>query len=443
MAIEFQARDFFHPAGLLKTHNSLERTQWLAPQELQDHQEQRLRIVIRQAATHVPYYRDLFARLKLDYRDIQGVKDLKALPILTKEILRTNFKQLMADNAARFAPRLCRTSGTSGEPVEFFHDVSSNSLEFCYYWRYWSWAGYRLGSSFAEFSLHHFLQRGLKVRSEHSPLMNRLMLNPAQLSLQQVVGFVMDLKKYRVRFLKGAPASLSVFASFMAMKGISYDGLKAVFTTGELLLSSQRTQIEKVFGCRILDSYGHMERTVAICQCPHGRYHVNSDYGVLELEKDGHVFFPGTSSGTMIGTSLYSMAMPLIRYQINDFIEVRTDERRCECGRGLPICEKIFGRAQDTIKTLDGRMLTNVFILFDILEGAIWVQIIQEKRDRVVVKIVPGGRYSKDSEDVFLFQLQQLLGRDMFVKIEYLPEHDMAVLLKKKFKPVVVYSSEQ
>lgn len=144
----------------------------------------------------------------------------------------------------------------------------------------------------------------------------------------------------------------------------------------------------------------------------------------------------------MIGTSLYSMAMPLIRYRISDSVEMRADGQRCECGRGFPICEKILGRSQDTITTPDGRMLTNIFILFDVLDGALWAQIIQETADHVVVRIVPGDKYSKTSEEVFIGQLRKILGKDMTAKIEYLGPQDLTALLKSKFKPVVVRSKD-
>ena len=83
MAIEFQILDFLHPVGLFQTHNSLDRSQWYDPQELRDQQDQRLRVVIEHAATHVPFYQSLFARLKLNYRDIQG-RTLKCFRFLIK-----------------------------------------------------------------------------------------------------------------------------------------------------------------------------------------------------------------------------------------------------------------------------------------------------------------------------------------------------------------------
>ncbi len=426
MAVEFKIQKFFYPVDILRLKLSLDRSQWFSKEELQTLQLQRLSLILNHAYSHVPYYRNLFDSLRLKPHGIKTTEDLSKIPCLTKSILKKNFKSLTANNARKFNPQLCRTSGTTGESTEFYQDRPSNMLEFCYYWRYWSWAGYRLRDPFAEFTLNHFLNDGIDQTMDYAPLTNRLMLNPAQLSHAKIDTFVSALKKYTPQFLKGSPSSIYIFATLLDKKDISPVKFKAIFTTGELLLPHQRKRIEDTFLCKILDSYGQMERVAAICQCPEGQYHINSDYGLLEIVR-----------GSVVGTSLYNFSMPLIRYELNDAIEINTDSPPCACGRGLPLCQTIIGRTQDIITTTDGRFLSNVFILFDILEGVLWSQIIQERINKIKVRLVRDKNFSTKSLEVFMWQLRLLLGKETEIEIEYLSENTLPALLSQKYKPII------
>ena len=437
MAVEFKIQNFFYPVDILRLKLSLDRSQWFSKEQLKIYQLQRLSLILDHSYKNVPYYRNLFNDLKLKPRDIKTTEDLTKIPLLSKNTLKRSFRSLIADNAQQFSPHLCRTSGTTGEPKEFYQDGPSNILEFCYYWRYWSWAGYKLGDRFAEFTLNHFLNKNIDATSDYSLLTNRLMLNPAQLSYEKTNNFISILKKYKPQFLKGSPSSIYIFAKLLGVKDISPVKLKAIFTTGELLLNSQKELIENTFHCKIFDSYGHMERTVAICQCPLGQYHINSDYGFLEMEDVEKNPSSDLIRGRIIGTSLYNFAMPLIRYELNDALEISKNAKECECGRGLPLCKTIVGRMQDVITTTDGRFLTNVFILFDILEGVLWCQIVQEKVNKIRVRLAKDTNFSIKSLEEFMRQLRWLLTNETIIEVEYLSEQIIPSLLSQKYKPIV------
>jgi hypothetical protein len=152
MPIDFSIRDFCYPLSIYRLRRTFERTQWLSPGELAAYQNQRLAGIIRHACDHVPYYRRLFNNLGLSSRDIQTVDDLKKLPILSKSAVRESAADFVADNASRYRPRAFTTSGTTGSPLQFYLDKNARILEFVYYWRHWSWAGYRLGDLFAQLS---------------------------------------------------------------------------------------------------------------------------------------------------------------------------------------------------------------------------------------------------------------------------------------------------
>ena len=100
--------------------------------------------------TNVPYYRDLFARLRLHRADFTSLEDLSLIPILRKDTLLDYQEQFKADEFAKYRPREIRTSGTTGTPLKVYWDLDSNILELTCMWRHFSWAGWRLGEPFLD-----------------------------------------------------------------------------------------------------------------------------------------------------------------------------------------------------------------------------------------------------------------------------------------------------
>jgi phenylacetate-CoA ligase len=443
MTVEFTIRDFCYPIALLRLRRFFERSQWFSADELVRYQEQRLRQIIVQAYHHVPYYQDLFHRLKLRPADLQTLTDLQKLPTLSKATLRTEFQRLQATNGRRYRARLYQTSGTSGEPLRFLLDKPANVLEFVYYWRHWSWAGYRLGSRFAELTSHHFLKEESRTDQlfHYQALAGRLLLNSLSIAPGNVAAHAQALRTHRVRFLKGIASALYHFALFFQEQGIRDVSLQGVFSTGEMLLPYQRKTIAEVFHCRVLDSYGHMERTVAVSECPDGGLHINSEYGILELVEetpsrpvngDGQVY-----TARVVGTSLHNFSMPLLRYEVGDLVEVDEHPEVCACGRALPRVRRINGRQEDVLVLPDGRVVTTLFIVFDQAPAIAQGQVIQEEPNRLRVRLVPTPAYTARSEQQFLHYLRRFVGRDMKVELEYLSRDALRRDTPGKFRTII------
>ena len=419
MPIDFRIRDFLIPLPILELKRSLDRTQWMPPETLGAYQERRLSRVMRHAWEQVPYYRRVFERRGLRPGDIARPEDLPKLPVLGKEAVWEAGHDLLARDADRYGPRRYRTSGTTGRPLTLYHDRHTRALEFVYYWRYWGWAGYRLGDRFAEFGSQYFLLRSaLRDRLfAWQPHLNRLMLSSAQVSLRNAPRMADAVRRYRPRFLKGMPSALYFFALALQHAGIDDLAFRAVFSTGEVVTPQCRALLERVFHCRVLDSYGHMERTVAVCQCPRGSYHINSDYGILELVNARAMPDGRSAIGEVVGTSLHNMSMPLIRYDVGDHIECATDGRMCPCGRTLPVATAIHGRTEDAIVTPDGRFVTSAFILPELVQGVSFAQFIQESERVLQVNVVPDGEWNEREESRFLSQVRHLVGPEMTVRV--------------------------
>ena len=107
------AKHILYPVGerllrttLLKYLKELEETQWWSPEQLRELQNKNLRALIRHAYKNVSYYHHIFEERGLIDKDIQTVEDLPKLPILTKDDIRQNFHDLMANDSKKRKPFL-------------------------------------------------------------------------------------------------------------------------------------------------------------------------------------------------------------------------------------------------------------------------------------------------------------------------------------------------
>ena len=421
MAIDFTFRDFFDPFTILRLRNALKRAQW-DEDYLRAYQQERLRAIVRHAAQHVPHYQRQFRELGLSPEDIECAEDLKRLPPLSRDTVREDGSLFLADDYRRYRPVIAHTSGSSGVPLEFYLDRESNALEFVHYWRHWGWAGYRLGDRFAELASVHFLNRP-QLDGKISDLQRwygRLMLNSMKLTSATVGEYICLLEKFKPRYLKGLPSALYHLAILIGAAKPRIAPMRAVFSSGENVTPEMRVAIENTFQCRLLDCYGHMERTVCIAQCFEGSYHVLSDYGLLELGERGPSANPGVELAPAIGTSLYNRAMPLLRYEIGDLIEVYAHPPRCRCGRSFPVIRGVRGRMATAIVTPEGRVESALFALPAIVPGIAFLQFVQHRRDFVEVRVVRTPAFDRGCESMLMRCLSEALGASIQVRVVYL-----------------------
>jgi phenylacetate-CoA ligase len=428
---------------MIKTKRQFDRNQYLSQEALEKYQIGNLKRILLHAYENVPYYKNLFDKNSITLSSIQSLSDISVIPFLTKELLTKNFNNLTALNAQRYNPMVLHTSGTTGGQVSFLVDKQANVLEFVYYWRFWGWHGYHIGSKFAEFSAEHFLpmEKYRKTYSVFNPLTNRLLLNSLLLSKATIQIYISLFRKQKPLFIKGLPSNLYILALLCDSEknhGISF---KAIFSQGENLLPNQKKFIETVFDSPVFDSYGQMERTVAISQCEYGNYHIHSDYSLLELVKPQNSYISpvvrdGLQMCEVAGTTLHNMSMPLIRYKTGDLVITDPGLTSCPCKRTFPLVHSIIGRDSDVIITPDKRAITALYVAFDRLPGIGCGQIIQESIDSLRVRIA-GERVDSDRvKRNVIDTIQTFTGRGMAVRVEGCQIDDL-LQNGKKFKSIV------
>lgn len=152
--------------------------------------------------------------------------------------------------------------------------------------------------------------------------------------------------------------------------------------------------------------------------------HLVPEYGFLEILDENDEPVGDDEEGYFVWTGFLNDAMPLIRYRIGDRGRWQTGDS-CACGRAFPMVVPTITRESDILDCPDGRLFSPR-ALNQLLKQSTsfrFCQFIHTRRERVVVRVVPGNRNQALAEMMAVRgQLQELLGSSVEVTAELAAE---------------------
>ena len=399
--------------------HELHQTDHASADEMRSDQEQRLRATVRWAASTVPYYRERFRAEGIDPDSIRRVEDLKRLPTLDRETVHTRARALRSE---RVPDRLIipgHSSGSTGSALQLFHTREALGWEYAVVWRQREWFGVRLRDRFAAFGG----QTVVPFHQTRPPFWRydrarvRMLFSIYHLTPEHLPAYVSELQRGSYRFWQGYPSAIALVAEAMNEAGLELGrgAPKVVFTSSESLLDFHREQIAHATGAPIADRYGHSEFCVSALQCPAGRYHVDSEFCVVEI--DPHEETDEWVRGEVIATGFANRAMPFLRYRTGDVATLRK-KGTCPCGRARPILERIDGRLEDYVVTPDGRRIGRMDHIFKDATSVKEAQIVQPSEGRIVVRLVPRPEFDRAHRIELEEQFRRRVGDDLEIQFE-------------------------
>ena len=407
----------------LAVRRRLERTQWWTREQLAALQLERLRALLADAGRHVPYYRELFARLGFEPAGIASLADLQRLPLLDKPLVRAHTEQLKHERARHLAR--FNTGGSSGEPLVFYIGRERVSHDVAAKWRATRWWGVDIGDpEIVVWGSPIELGAQDRVRALRDRLLRTELLPAFEMSERKLDGFVAAIRRRRPKMLFGYPSALGHIARHAEARGQRMDDLAiaVAFVTSERLYDEQRAAIARVFGCRVANGYGGRDAGFIAHECPAGGMHLTAEDVIVEIvDAAGRVLGPG-EAGEIVVTHLATRDFPFVRYRTGD-VAVLGDEQ-CACGRGLPVLNEIQGRTTDFVVAADGTVmhgLALVYVLRDLPEIRQF-KIVQESREELRVLVVAEAAFDAAAEARVVAQLGARLGQPVRVRVERVAE---------------------
>lgn len=319
----------------------------LTSEEIMDLQNRKLYKLVKHCYENVPYYTKLFNRLGLKPEDIQTHEDLRKLPILTKQIIRENYDDMMSTNIPSSRLIKSSTGGSTGTPLQFCKDAEEWSGQKAATLRAWEWYGLHLGDKIFSLGGNSIIKKKRKFSYKNiydEVIMRNFKHSSADVTDEGMQKHYEALMKLKPKAIRGYGSSLYIFARYIEKRQLPVCPIKVVLTTGEVLVPEYRRKLEKVFQAPVYDEYGAGDGGILSHECPQREgLHIEENLCLIEItDKTGNVL-PDGQVGYVTSTDLENYAFPFLRYQVGDMAYIKPGT--CPCGRQSRRFGEIMGRA--------------------------------------------------------------------------------------------------
>lgn len=421
-------RSLIHGVRIIKVFKDLNHTQWLSRDRIKAYQIDKLRSLIEHAYNNVLYYRDIMRSNGIKPQDIRDTDDLKYFPILTKEIIRANFEQMIARGTNISKLKRVKTGGTTGKPLTFYQDRNTHIWQEAALLRGWSWADYHIGDKMIALTFYDKISLLGSLRSK----LRNLNYLYALAKKDQIIEYSNKIKSIDPFCLSGLTSSLYRNANSFKRFNINGMMIPAIFSYGEMLHDYQRVLLEEVFNSKVYDYYGCNEIGSMAYECENSCKHITDEHVIFETtnSKGANVI---NTRGDIILTNLNNYAMPFIRYKVGDVGTLSDGD--CDCGRKLGVLKSLDGRSQEFLKTSDGNYIPAISFLsfFNHLKGIEHYQIIQSDINNITLKIVKSEYYSTKELESMIRIIKERIGNSVNINIEECDQIPLTARGKTRF----------
>jgi phenylacetate-CoA ligase len=311
---------------------------WHAWEDLAAEQEEGLRLTLSRAARS-PFYQ---ARLRgaLPARPA----DLADVPLTTKQDLRDSYPFGMLAVPEEQLATYHESSGSTGEPTPSYY-TEADWLDLAE-----RFARKPIGiraqdrflvrTPYAMLLTGHLGQRAARLHGATViPADNRSLAMP----IARVIRVLRDL---RVTLTWSIATELLLWARAARAAGldpsVDFPSLRAFYVGGEPLSRARRDRISHLWHVPVVEEYGSTETGPLSGVCLADVQHLWADRFLPEVYDPETGQCRRAGRGQLVVTPLRREAMPLLRYNLEDTVEVSYDD--CPCGWKLPQV-KVFGRA--------------------------------------------------------------------------------------------------
>ncbi len=352
---------------------TLQKTQLLSRQAIEDYQRKLLEKLLRHARAHVPYYRDNGLLDMMFAAD--GTIDWSGwhlVPPLTRHAARDNEALLKAEKLPREMLPLENdlTSGSTGAPLRIARTMLSRVASRALLGRAINWHDQ---GPIGRVAVSKYVKPDLVPAAGGQTL-----TLPGHLPPQEQIAL---LAKERVTHLVTYP---NLLASLLAAGGrAALRNLRVVVLTGEALAPELRQAIARQMPARIIECYSATETGPIAYEAANNELRICEENVFVETGPS----VVGAAAEVFL-TPFYAYATPLIRYAPGDYISLSASPP--EFMPALRKIDRIAGRERNLLRNPEGSLFYPFITarqLTEILDYREW-QLEQVSRREAVFRIV-------------------------------------------------------
>lgn len=333
---------------------ALTRTQYYPPDRMKAYQRKLLEPLLRHARKEVPFYATRLDPLFAGDDSIRW-EAWNDIPTITRpdahEAGEALFAKSYPDMMGPYTEN--QTSGSTGIAFKFRAPAITRILSSAASQRIFDWHNVDCSGKMAFIvdvkQRYPFPKGGIErkwnVRETEAPAYH--------LSVSELVRDQLQwLLETKADILNTYPSIALAMANLAKERGISLP-IHTFIGHGEVFDLEARKALTNEHGLKVIDRYGASELGPIAAECPQSSlYHQFSEASMMDVLglEDNTPIIDGR--GRLVLTPFYNYAMPLIRYESHDQVEITS--QACSCGRTLPCIQKILGRERNVFTYVDG-----------------------------------------------------------------------------------------
>ncbi|AEM78551.1 MULTISPECIES: phenylacetate--CoA ligase family protein [Thermoanaerobacter] len=398
-------------------------------EKIMEYSSKRMREMIKHAYTSSNFYKTLYKRAGIEYKDLDAVP-IEELPVIDKEMIRNNFFDIVTDSISskeiEMAMKnselmvrigkyiLVHTSGSTGKPCNFLYDIDALDMIEANMVRISiggkkeiGWSDFPIkvlyvasvGSGYASTVL---AMNGIKKYRAKSMVLN---------AADPIDTWKDKIKNFNPNYLAGYPSCIKILAD-MQQRGEINIKPKKIITGGEPLSKEISNYLSSVFDADVIDYYGCTESIfLGMGTSWYEGMYLMDDMNYVEVDEFGR----------LIITPLYNKIFPLIRYRLNDVVEGFDREYKGP----LPYThiKRVIGREEEIMwfknENGDKDFLHPLFIDDLDVEGIKEYQFVQTSDESLILNCVKLPNAGEDVEEEIKRQLDQFLSKKKLRNVKY------------------------
>jgi len=398
-------------------------------EKIMEYSSKRMREMIKHAYTSSNFYKTLYKRAGIEYKDLDAVP-IEELPVIDKEMIRNNFFDIVTDSISskeiEMAMKnselmvrigkyiLVHTSGSTGKPCNFLYDIDALDMIEANMVRISiggkkeiGWSDFPIkvlyvasvGSGYASTVL---AMNGIKKYRAKSMVLN---------AADPIDTWKDKIKNFNPNYLAGYPSCIKILAD-MQQRGEINIKPKKIITGGEPLSKEISNYLSSVFDADVIDYYGCTESIfLGMGTSWYEGMYLMDDMNYVEVDEFGR----------LIITPLYNKIFPLIRYRLNDV--VKGFDREYKGPLPYTYIKRVIGREEEIMwfknENGDKDFLHPLFIDDLDVEGIKEYQFVQTSDESLILNCVKLPNAGEDVEEEIKRQLDQFLSKKKLRNVKY------------------------
>lgn len=408
-------------------YKKLLKSQFWSLKEIKEAQLKQLNILLNLSKNTSEYYARQLQNISIP---LNSLEEATGLPTITKNTIR------QSGNIFRtkfFTDRFKNvTSGSSGDPIVIYISDKAQAYRMAGRERYMSWWNLKTGDRSVLIWGKKATQRKNSTILEclREKLHNRLDINVFDLNKDSIYHYYQKIEHFKPVYIRGYKSAIYQLAELMMNNNLMFKNAKpkVAIVTSEVLLKEERSYIEGVLKCRVVNEYGSADGGLFAFECPEGSMHIFEEAVLIDTDNEGYI----------ISTELFNDSMPLINYKIDDCLSI--SKEKCRCGRNLRTISDIKGRLSDFVIKPDGSKISQYVFYYIMKEiedlgfhNTVKKYKVTQTNNSFEIKVIKGNGFSTIIEEYILKRLKNEIGEDIIVKFVFVDEIEREASGKLRF----------